>query len=131
MSGSTIFYSGYSVNYSFLNPILFISVIFRQERRDGSSLVSYRVSLPGVYTCSLKFNDEHIPFSPFRIYVADSSQMSRIASYTLNSQYSGTRELSAVDETQSQVNYLFSFFTSCLSSVVTSHGSIHTIPPSL
>ncbi|VDP69478.1 unnamed protein product [Echinostoma caproni] len=74
-----------------------------EERRDGSSLVSYRVSLPGVYTCSLKFNDEHIPFSPFRIYVTDSSQMGRIASYTLQSQYASTREVTSMDDVPSQV----------------------------
>ncbi|CAH8522190.1 unnamed protein product [Dicrocoelium dendriticum] len=56
-----------------------------RERSDGSSRVSYRVSLPGVYTCSLKFNDEHIPFSPFRIDVADSDVVGRVASYTVPS----------------------------------------------
>lgn len=52
-----------------------------EERRDGTSYVSYRVALPGIYTCSLKFNDEHIPCSPFRIQVADSSQAKGIVSY--------------------------------------------------
>lgn len=31
--------------------------------------MSYRVSEPGEYLASIKFNDEHIPNSPFRIYV--------------------------------------------------------------
>jgi len=40
-----------------------------EDRKDGSCLVSYRVSHPGEYFCSIKFNDEHIPGSPFRIQV--------------------------------------------------------------
>ncbi|VDQ11745.1 unnamed protein product [Trichobilharzia regenti] len=38
-----------------------------------------------MYICSLKFNDEHIPCSPFRIQVYDSTQTGRLASYTLPS----------------------------------------------
>ncbi|KAF7233232.1 hypothetical protein EG68_08612 [Paragonimus skrjabini miyazakii] len=81
-----------------------------EERRDGSSAVSYRVSLPGVYTCSLKFNDEHIPFSPFRIYVEDSDIQGRIASYTLPSQRSSPRDLmSGAEDVSSQVGRPIAF----------------------
>ncbi|KAF6769320.1 hypothetical protein AHF37_07067 [Paragonimus kellicotti] len=81
-----------------------------EERRDGSSAVSYRVSLPGIYTCSLKFNDEHIPFSPFRSYVEDSDIQGRVASYTLLSQRSSPRDLiSGAEEISSQVGRPIAF----------------------
>ncbi|CAH8547224.1 unnamed protein product [Heterobilharzia americana] len=72
------------------------------ERRDGSSAVLYRVSAPGTYICSLKFNDEHIPCSPFRIHVSDSTQTGRIASYTVpfrSSDIQSARSTSSKEET--------------------------------
>jgi len=43
-----------------------------KDRKDGSCNVSYSVKEPGEYHISLKFNDRHIPESPFRtqIYLA-------------------------------------------------------------
>ncbi|CAH8854640.1 unnamed protein product [Trichobilharzia szidati] len=72
------------------------------ERRDGSSAVLYRVTVPGMYICSLKFNDEHIPCSPFRIQVYDSTQTGRLASYTLPSRtvdIQSTHSVSSKEET--------------------------------
>ncbi|CAI2729792.1 unnamed protein product [Schistosoma spindalis] len=72
------------------------------ERRDGSSAVLYRVTAPGTYICSLKFNDEHIPCSPFRIHVSDSTQTRRIASYILPSRTAdvhSARSTSSKEET--------------------------------
>ncbi|CAL8086608.1 unnamed protein product [Calicophoron daubneyi] len=54
-----------------------------EEQQDGSSYVTYRVGVPGLYTCSLKFNDEEIPFSPFRIYVMEPTDEDKIVSYDL------------------------------------------------
>ncbi|CAH8512558.1 unnamed protein product [Schistosoma turkestanicum] len=72
------------------------------ERRDGSSAVLYRVTAPGTYICSLKFNDEHIPCSPFRIHVSDSTQTKSIASCTLpfrTSDVHSARSTSTKEET--------------------------------
>ncbi|RUS81267.1 hypothetical protein EGW08_010971 [Elysia chlorotica] len=43
-----------------------------QDKKDGSCNVAYRVSEPGEYYVSVKFNDEHIPDSPFRVNVTPS-----------------------------------------------------------
>ncbi|XP_059165585.1 filamin-A-like isoform X3 [Physella acuta] len=43
-----------------------------QDKKDGSCQVSYRVSEPGEYYVSVKFNDEHIPDSPFRVNITPS-----------------------------------------------------------
>lgn len=40
-----------------------------EDRKDGSCGVNYHVQEPGEYLCTIKFNDEHIPDSPFRIPV--------------------------------------------------------------
>lgn len=40
-----------------------------EDRKDGSCGVNYHVQEPGEYLCSIKFNDDHIPDSPFRIPV--------------------------------------------------------------
>ncbi|XP_063928955.1 filamin-A isoform X2 [Zophobas morio] len=40
------------------------------DRKDGSCDVSYRVSEPGEYRIGLKFNDEHVPDSPFKVYIS-------------------------------------------------------------
>lgn len=40
-----------------------------KDRKDGSCYVSYRVVEPGDYNVSIKFNDQQIPDSPFKVYV--------------------------------------------------------------
>ncbi|XP_072402896.1 filamin-A isoform X1 [Diabrotica undecimpunctata] len=40
------------------------------DRKDGSCDVSYKVSEPGEYRIGLKFNDEHVPDSPFKVYIS-------------------------------------------------------------
>lgn len=39
-----------------------------KDRKDGSGLVTYKVSKPGEYRIGIKFNDQHIPDSPYNIY---------------------------------------------------------------
>uniref|UniRef100_A0A8D3BLQ4 Calponin-homology (CH) domain-containing protein n=1 Tax=Scophthalmus maximus TaxID=52904 RepID=A0A8D3BLQ4_SCOMX len=48
-----------------------------EDRKDGSSGVSYIVQEPGDYEVSIRFNDEHIPDSPFIVPVASPSDDSR------------------------------------------------------
>uniref|UniRef100_W5NEM8 Filamin A n=1 Tax=Lepisosteus oculatus TaxID=7918 RepID=W5NEM8_LEPOC len=48
-----------------------------EDRKDGSSGVSYIVQEPGDYEVSIKFNDEHIPDSPFIVPVASPSDDAR------------------------------------------------------
>ncbi|XP_012939324.2 filamin-A-like [Aplysia californica] len=43
-----------------------------QDKKDGSCNVTYQVSEPGEYYVSVKFNDEHIPDSPFRVNITPS-----------------------------------------------------------
>lgn len=40
-----------------------------KDRKDGSCYVAYRVKEAGEYRVSVKFNDQHIPDSPFRVYI--------------------------------------------------------------
>ncbi|CAG9862811.1 unnamed protein product [Phyllotreta striolata] len=40
------------------------------DRKDGSCDVSYKVSEPGEYRIGLKFNDQHVPDSPFKVYIS-------------------------------------------------------------
>ncbi|KAK6175823.1 hypothetical protein SNE40_014209 [Patella caerulea] len=42
------------------------------DRKDGSCGVTYKVTEPGEYLVSIKFNDEHIPDSPFRVPISQS-----------------------------------------------------------
>uniref|UniRef100_A0A5K3FEG0 Calponin-homology (CH) domain-containing protein n=1 Tax=Mesocestoides corti TaxID=53468 RepID=A0A5K3FEG0_MESCO len=42
-----------------------------EDRKDGSCVVSFRVSEPGEYFCSIRFNDEHVQGSPFRLDIED------------------------------------------------------------
>ncbi|KAL3306899.1 hypothetical protein Ciccas_014605 [Cichlidogyrus casuarinus] len=42
-----------------------------EDRKDGSCFVAYRVTEPGEYICSVRFNDDHIPGSPFAISVGE------------------------------------------------------------
>ena len=44
-----------------------------QDRKDGSCGVSYTCTEPGEYLASVKFNDQHIPDSPFKVHIAPSS----------------------------------------------------------
>lgn len=41
-----------------------------KDRKDGSCDVAYTVSEPGDYRIGLKFNDRHIPDSPFKVYIS-------------------------------------------------------------
>ncbi|KAL3851735.1 hypothetical protein ACJMK2_015452 [Sinanodonta woodiana] len=43
-----------------------------EDRKDGTCGVSYVVTEPGEYTISVKFNDEHIADSPFRVPITPS-----------------------------------------------------------
>lgn len=42
------------------------------DRKDGSCGVTYRVTEPGEYLVSIRFNDQHIPDSPFKVAVTPS-----------------------------------------------------------
>nr|XP_054595919.1 filamin-C isoform X3 [Nothobranchius furzeri] len=48
-----------------------------EDRKDGSCGVSYVVQQPGDYEVSIKFNDEHIPDSPFIVPIASLSDDAR------------------------------------------------------
>ncbi|XP_061125143.1 filamin-C-like isoform X1 [Syngnathus typhle] len=48
-----------------------------EDRKDGSCGVSYVVQEPGDYEVSIKFNDEHVPDSPFTVPVASLSDGAR------------------------------------------------------
>ncbi|XP_056278637.1 filamin-A isoform X2 [Pseudoliparis swirei] len=48
-----------------------------EDRKDGSSGVSYVVQEPGDYEVSIRFNDEHVPDSPFVVPVASPSDDAR------------------------------------------------------
>ncbi|XP_011298510.1 filamin-A isoform X3 [Fopius arisanus] len=41
-----------------------------KDRKDGSCYVSYRVTEPGDYRVGIKFNDQHIPDSPHKVYIS-------------------------------------------------------------
>ncbi|CAG5093928.1 Similar to cher: Filamin-A (Drosophila melanogaster) [Cotesia congregata] len=41
-----------------------------KDRKDGSCYVSYTVSEPGDYRVGIKFNDQHIPDSPHKLYIS-------------------------------------------------------------
>ncbi|KAL8611652.1 hypothetical protein ACOMHN_065130 [Nucella lapillus] len=53
-----------------------------QDRKDGSCGVTYTINEPGEYYISIKFNDEHIPESPFRVPVTPSIGDARKISIT-------------------------------------------------
>ncbi|MEE6501811.1 hypothetical protein FKM82_004326 [Ascaphus truei] len=48
-----------------------------EDRKDGSSGVSYIVQEPGDYEVTIKFNDEHIPHSPYMVPVIAPSDDAR------------------------------------------------------
>ncbi|XP_043279891.1 filamin-A isoform X2 [Venturia canescens] len=41
-----------------------------KDRKDGSCYVSYTVAEPGDYRVGIKFNDQHIPDSPHKLYIS-------------------------------------------------------------
>ncbi|CAG7722272.1 unnamed protein product [Allacma fusca] len=41
-----------------------------KDRKDGSCYVSYVVAEPGEYRVGIKFNDQHIPDSPYKVYIS-------------------------------------------------------------
>ncbi|KAJ0171065.1 hypothetical protein K1T71_013264 [Dendrolimus kikuchii] len=41
-----------------------------KDRKDGSCDVSYKVDEAGEYRIGLKFNEQHIPDSPFKVYIS-------------------------------------------------------------
>ncbi|XP_042868221.1 filamin-A-like isoform X2 [Penaeus japonicus] len=41
-----------------------------KDRKDGSCYVSYVVSEQGEYRVGIKFNDKHIPDSPYKVYIS-------------------------------------------------------------
>lgn len=43
-----------------------------KDRKDGSCNISYVVSEPGEYRVGIKFNDKHVPDSPYKVYVTPS-----------------------------------------------------------
>ncbi|XP_077979659.1 filamin-A-like [Glandiceps talaboti] len=40
-----------------------------EDKKDGSCQVNYLPTEPGEYTVSIKYNDEHIPDSPYKVFV--------------------------------------------------------------
>lgn len=48
-----------------------------QDRKDGSCGVAYTCTEPGEYQVSVKFNDQHIPDSPFRVFVSPTTGEAR------------------------------------------------------
>ena len=38
-----------------------------KDRKDGSCHVSYVVEEPGEYSVGIRFNDQHIPGSPYKV----------------------------------------------------------------
>lgn len=41
-----------------------------KDHKDGNCHVDYKVAVAGEYTVAVKFNDQHIPDSPFRLFIA-------------------------------------------------------------
>lgn len=41
-----------------------------KDRKDGACNVSYVVKEPGEYYVGIKFNDSHIPDSPFKVHIS-------------------------------------------------------------
>ena len=39
------------------------------DRKDGSCHVSYVVEEPGEYSVGIRFNDTHIPGSPYKVQI--------------------------------------------------------------
>ncbi|XP_043200380.1 filamin-A-like isoform X4 [Amphibalanus amphitrite] len=45
-----------------------------KDRQDGSCYISYVVSEPGEYRVGIKFNDSHIPDSPYKVFVSPANK---------------------------------------------------------
>lgn len=41
-----------------------------KDHKDGNCHVDYKVATPGEYVVAIKFNDQHIPDSPFKVFIA-------------------------------------------------------------
>ncbi|PIO36044.1 hypothetical protein AB205_0039930 [Aquarana catesbeiana] len=66
-----------------------------EDRKDGSSGVSYVVQEPGDYEVVIKFNDEHIPQSPFLVpIIAPSDDARRLTVSSLQVRHKETSLLS-------------------------------------
>ncbi|CAL8082481.1 unnamed protein product [Orchesella dallaii] len=48
-----------------------------KDRKDGSCYVSYVVTEPGEYRVGIKFNDQHIPDSPYKVYISPAMEEAR------------------------------------------------------
>lgn len=44
-----------------------------KDRKDGSCYVSYVVEEPGEYSVGIRFNEEHIPDSPYKVFIIPKS----------------------------------------------------------
>jgi filamin len=49
------------------------AIVDFKDRKDGSCHVSYTVEEPGEYSVGIRFNDQHIPGSPYKIYIQPSA----------------------------------------------------------
>jgi filamin len=72
-----------------------------QDKHDGTSDVTYVVTEPGEYMVSVKYNGEHIPDSPFKVYIAPSTGESQ----KLNVQNLQQQELPINTPTQFTVDF--------------------------
>lgn len=70
-----------------------------KDHQDGSCSVYYKVRRPGEYICTIKFADENIPFSPFRIFVADPKDGGRTEAYEVPIHFTSDEKLSHKRET--------------------------------
>nr|CDS16181.1 filamin [Echinococcus granulosus] len=74
-----------------------------KDHQDGSCSVYYKVRRPGEYICSIKFADEHIPFSPFRIFVTDPKEGGRSETYEVPIHFTTNDRVSRKSETNQLV----------------------------
>ncbi|VDN96536.1 unnamed protein product [Rodentolepis nana] len=70
-----------------------------KDHQDGSCSVYYKVRRPGEYICTIKFADENIPFSPFRIFVTDPRDGGRTDAYEVPIQFTSNDRLTHERET--------------------------------
>uniref|UniRef100_A0A0X3NMU0 Calponin-homology (CH) domain-containing protein n=1 Tax=Schistocephalus solidus TaxID=70667 RepID=A0A0X3NMU0_SCHSO len=98
--------------------------IFFEDQRDGSCVVYYRVRKPGEYVCSIKFRDEHIPFSPFNIYVSDPKEAGRVSTYEIPVQYAAPGTVPEKDNVE--IGRPVFFTVHCLESKQVLFASVET-----
>ena len=55
-----------------------------KDRKDGSCHVSYVVEEPGEYTVGIRFNDTHIPGSPYKVKLKENEVYFQIINYLNN-----------------------------------------------